>query len=41
MSGIGRALVFAVGWLPSILVVTGTMMWLRGGRAGQRRKLNH
>jgi len=35
LGSVGRVLVFAVGWLPPVFVITGTMMWLRGRRAGR------
>ena len=38
LGGVGRALVFAVGWLPPLFVVTGAMMWLRGRRVSVRRR---
>lgn len=37
LGAVGRALVFAVGWLPPVFAVTGAMIWLRGRRAGKRR----
>jgi uncharacterized iron-regulated membrane protein len=38
VGGVGRAMVFAVGWLPPVFVVTGAIMWLRGRRRGKRRE---
>ena len=38
VGAIGRPLIFVVGFLPALFVVTGTMMWLRARRNSHKAR---